>query len=71
MVSAPLISAHTAELEYLGHAPNNLEPVKSPWGTEKTKLDIVVTMQLMSVKKKVKVLGPTNKAAPGGRLIYH
>lgn len=50
-------------LKYLTQMPNNLGIVKGPWGTGKTKVDVVVTMLLMSTGKKVKVLSPTNKAA--------
>ena len=43
--------------------PNHMGIVKGPWGTGKTKVDLVITMLLMSAGKKVKVLSPTNKAA--------
>jgi hypothetical protein len=50
-------------IEYLTHMPNNLGLIKGPWGTGKIKVDVLVTMLLMSAGKKVKVLSPTNKAA--------
>ena len=32
-------------------------------GTEKTKVDVEITLLLISINKKVKVLSPTNMAA--------
>lgn len=50
-------------LEYLARMPNYLGLIKGPWGTGKTKLDVVITLLLMSADRKVKVVSPTNKAA--------
>ena len=36
---------------------------KGPWGTGKTKFDVLVAMLVISAGKKAKVLSPTNKAA--------
>ena len=58
-----LTESQLAGLYYIGSAPNSLSLVRGAWGTGKTKLDIVVTLLLMSVDKKVKVLSSTNIAA--------
>ena len=43
--------------------PNNPRIAKRPWGTRKTKVDVIVTMLLMLAGRKIKVLSPANKSA--------
>ena len=50
-------------LKDLAHASDNFGFIKGPWAVGKTKVDIVVTLLLMSLNKKVKILSPTNMAA--------
>ena len=61
--SIQLDESQMKALKYFAKMPNSLGIVKGPRGTGKTKVDVVVTMLLMSTGKKVKVLNPTNKAA--------